>query len=243
MFELTAIIIDDDKRCSDLVCNLLSRSDISVSVEAVYNNPMEAIEAAPWEKATLLFLDVEMPQLSGFQLIDFINNDRLQIIMTTGHEEFAIPALKRDVCDYLMKPVSPNDLRESLMRAMKRLQRASEQVSHESNRVTIPTANGFSVVDIRNIKRLESTNNYTYLHMQDQKEPLLVSKPLRAFERLLPDTQFVRINQSNIVNIDYVERFDRASGGTITLKEVTHDFLLGRVYRDRFLRFFRTQWS
>lgn len=243
MPELRAIIIDDDPRCCQLVQDLLAMSEFPVMVVASYTNPLEAVEERPWNTANLLFLDVEMPQMTGFEVIDFINNDALQIVMATGHEEFAMPALKRDVCDYLLKPVNRDDLRDSLKRVVKRLQKLPEQSFSQPDRVTIPTANGFSVVDIGNIKRLESTNNYTFLYFQHENQPLLVSKPLRSFEKMLPPQQFVRINQSNIVNIDHVDRFDRASGGTVTLKNSDDEFLLGRVYRDRFMQFFNTRWS
>jgi len=244
MTKLNTLIIDDDKRSIDLLQSLLKELDYPIEVSAAFTDPSETLDYPMLHEVDLMFVDVEMPGMSGLELIDMIGANGAKVILTTAHEEFALAAIKRDVSDYLLKPLDKKNLRLALKKvlaASAASAKAQENAMKHPSRICVPTSCGFRVIDLDRIVRLEASNNYTFVYCQEELKPTLVSKTLKPFEDLLDGYQFVRINQSNMVNIRYVDRFDRSAGGAITLKN-GKELLLGRVYRNKFLHFFSTEW-
>lgn len=242
MNTLNTIIVDDDSRSIDLLLSLLEELDYPIKVSATFTDPSEALEYPSLHEVDLMFLDVEMPVLSGLELIDLIGSDRAKIILTTAHEEFALAAIKRNVSDYLLKPLDKKNLRTALKKVMATMISSKQKTQSMSpSRICVPTSCGFKVIALERIVRLEASNNYTFVYCQEEMKPTLVSKTLKSFEDMLEGYQFVRVNQSNVINLRYVDRFDRSAGGAVTLKN-GKELLLGRVYRDRFLHHFSTEW-
>lgn len=244
MNKLNTLVIDDDSRSIELLLDLLKQIDYPIEVSATFTDAAETLDYPLLHEVDLMFVDVEMPGMSGLELIDMIGSSRTKVILTTAHEEFALEAIKRNVCDYLLKPLDKKNLRQALKKVMAS---ASQSKALENNalknpsRICVPTSCGFRVIALDRIVRLEASNNYTFVYCQEELKPTLVSKTLKSFEELLDGYQFVRINQSNMINIQYVDRFDRSAGGAVTLKN-GKELMLGRVYRNKFLHHFSTEW-
>ena len=232
---ISAVIIDDEQDAISFLKAQLARTREELRI-AAFTDPVAALEFPGWRQQDLLFLDVEMPAMNGFELLDQLGVFQLQVVFTTAFEHYAIDALKRGAVDYLLKPVKLPELHQAIESIEEKLIRDTvDPIALE--RICVPTSNGFELIELSKLLWLQSSNNYTYLHVLDQSKPLLISRPLRAFERKLQNSHFMRVNQSVIVNLHYVRSFDKRNGGSVFLDN-NKEFTLGQTYRNRFITSF-----
>ncbi|HET6724030.1 MAG TPA: LytTR family DNA-binding domain-containing protein, partial [Chitinophagaceae bacterium] len=221
-------IIDDEPQNASMLRNDITANCPSVEVVAVCHSAKEGIMAIKKEKPDLVFLDIEMPWMNGFEMLEMLDEINFGIIFTTAHDQFAAKAFRISAVDYLLKPIDPNDLKE----AVKKAQRKSEQQQgniHIENllrnikrpsaqqKIALPYKDGYEFVEVSHIIYCHAEGAYTKVFL-DNKKFILVSKTLGDIEELLPPEIFQRVHHSIVVNLNYVTHFVRSDGGYVKLQ-------------------------
>ena len=224
---LRAVLIDDDQSNLSALSEKLSKHCPQVEIIGRCDNAQEGIETIEREKPALVFLDIEMPVMNGFVLLQQLKYRNFGLIFVTAYDHYAIKAIKYSALDYLVKPVEIDDLKAAIAKAEANNENRNGQLQLElllehlnkkqPKRITIPTSDGLHFINIDNIIYLEASNNYTQIYLAtDQK--FLVSRTLKEFEEMLPSDPFVRIHHSIIVNKHYVEKYIRGDGGQVVMR-------------------------
>lgn len=220
--KIRAILIDDDPENSEVLELMLDRVCLQVEIVAKCNSANAAIEAIQQHQPDLIFLDIEMPVKDGFEVLKVFESALFKVIVVTGHEQYALRAIKYAAIDYVLKPVDMNELvtaikkvEEDLLRKDSRLETFSKFLAQDQKtieKIIIPSTKGFrtiALIDIESIKA--ESGNYCLFKLTDGSLSL-VTKPLSYFEELLPSTDFFRIHRSHIINLSKVVAFDRSVG-------------------------------
>ena len=225
---LRSVIIDDEPQNASILKNDIMANCSSVEVVAVCHSAKEGIMAIKKEKPDLVFLDIEMPWMNGFEMLEMLDEINFGIIFTTAHDQFAAKAFRISAVDYLLKPIDANDLKE----AVKKAQRKSEQQQgniHIENllrnikqpsaqqKIALPYKDGYEFVEVSHIIYCHAEGAYTKVFL-DNKKYILVSKTLGDIEELLPPDIFQRVHHSIVVNLNYVTHFVRSDGGYVKLQ-------------------------
>jgi two-component system, LytTR family, response regulator len=208
---ITAIIVDDESHARKMLKMLLSDAEIAVDVLAEAEDAKQAVSLIREYNPQVVFLDVDMPGLNGIELAELFGEDRdFEIIFVTGHKEHAPKAFRVKALDYIMKPVSPRELDESLLRLEKALQTREKPLDLSDNRIALPMLNGLELIDTNEILAFEAERAYTTIKLK-HGEAKLVSKRLKLFEELLAGNEnFKRVHRSYIANMSCVNRYAKA---------------------------------
>lgn len=222
---MRAILIDDDERNLNALSEKLKKHCTDVVVIAKCDTAEKGIKAIEENKPDIVFLDIEMPVMNGFLMLQQLGFKNFELIFVTAYNHYAIQAIKYSALDYLVKPVEIEELKQAVSRAvLKRKQTSANPqlellLEHfhkkERQRLTIPTSEGMQFININEIVYLEASINYTHIYLAKQK--FLVSRSLKEFEDLLPADVFLRIHHSYIVNKNCVEKYIRGDGGHVIL--------------------------
>ncbi|MBL0356506.1 MAG: response regulator [Chitinophagaceae bacterium] len=226
---LNAILIDDEKNSRDALQKKLQAHCSNVNIVAVCSNGMEGITAIKTHQPNIVFLDIEMPHMNGFTMLEQLPEKNFAIIFTTAYNQYAINAIRYGAFDYLVKPVDVNELMAVVKRVAekKQYQHTSERLNilldhlqlpaaGKPQKIAVSTHEGLELVPIETIVYLEAIGNYTQLHFTAQK-PLLASKTLKEFEDLLQDAGFFRIHNASLVNLVFVKKYIKGDGGQVQL--------------------------
>jgi two-component system LytT family response regulator len=215
---INAILIDDERKALAILKNKIERLCPNVNIIAETQNPVEGIEFIKKLKPQLVFLDVAMPELSGFDLLSEIKNPNFEIIFATAFDNYAIEAIKHCAIGYLVKPVDNNDLVETVNKAIKNIEGKSaleknKQLienlgvqSFQNKKIVIPSQEGLEFVEIADIIHCEGVEGYTKIHFIHQK-PILSSHSIGHFKKLLGNQSFYLIHKSHLINLSYIEKY------------------------------------
>lgn len=226
---IKAIIIDDEKSSRVTLFNMITSFCEGVEVVANVNSVATGVEAIEEHQPDLVFLDIEMPVHNGFKLFDHFEAPTFNVIFTTAFEKYAIEAFKFSAIDYLMKPIDLEDLRAAIKKVVekkevdvtkKKLKILKENLNNVCNKLALPTMDGYHFIELKEIIRCESQNNYTFFHLKGGKK-ILVSKTLKIYSTLLKDHSFFRISRSDLINLNHIVRFGRQKSPSITLSDDT----------------------
>ncbi len=224
---MIAYLVDDEPNCTEVLQVLLERYCPKVEVRAVFNDAELALAAIQKAPPELLFLDIEMPRLNGFDLLRACGMVDFPLIFTTAYDKYAIKAFKFSALDYLLKPLDKDDLVAAVQRA--RLGTApnaaqlvaAQQVRQQAvpERIALPSGNELLVVAVAEIIFCESAGSYVSVHVINRPKPVVVSKSLREFQELLEDAGFFRAHNSFLVNLGHIKKIVRGEGGEMLLSE------------------------
>jgi two-component system LytT family response regulator len=221
---LTAVILDDETRGSTLLSRKLELFKDELEIAGVFNDPYKAILKIVDLDPDVLFLDVEMPGLNGFQFLEKLGSFRFEVIFTTAYDTYTLEALRLSAVDYLLKPIDEDELHTAIFRLKKRIgdqAKSDNKADHSSSaRIALSTAEGVYLVDKITIMRVEAMSNYSTFHLADHKK-IIVSKTLKEYELVLKDDIFLRVNRSVIVNLNYVVKYRKGDGGTLEMSDGT----------------------
>jgi len=220
---LKAAILDDEVKGSKLLTHKLDVFEDELQVVAVFNDAEKAAKAISQLDIDVLFLDVEMPGLNGFQVLEQLGAFDFEVIFTTAYDTYTLDALRLSAVDYLLKPVDEDELQLAITRLKKRVaeKAAHKEIKKEEkpkNRLALPTAEGVYIVDKANIIRVEAMSNYSVFILTDAKK-IVVSKTLKEYESALNADNFMRVNRSVIVNLNFVVKYRKGDGGTLELSD------------------------
>jgi len=242
---INAIIVDDEadaRKSLQLMIEQYFNDDIEI--KAVVKSVKEAIKGINSYKPDLVFLDIEMPNENGFLLLEYYEDYDFEIIFTTAHQQYALRAIKSAALDYLLKPIKPDDLAKAIDQFKKRNRTLNklkintfinnlENDLEINKKVLFPTQSGYQVEKINNILYCKAEVNYSYIYTLN-KNPYLITTTLKALEELLPENIFFRTHKSHLVNLNYIESFNRKEMAVIMENKVSVNVALRRV--DELLR-------
>jgi two-component system LytT family response regulator len=228
---MTAVIIDDEAKVRNTISTLLGENFPDIRILASAGTIEEGYEAVVKYKPDLLFLDIELPDGNGFDLLRRFSRIPFKVIFVTGHHEYALDAIKVSALDYILKPVDTGELRHAV-------EKAGEIINHEDQllkfqalnenlqsrkvlkRIILHTSDHLQLVSVSDIIRAEADSNYTSFSLFDGRR-VLVSRTIKEFEGLLAGSGLIRVHQSHLVNMNYIDRFVKKDGGYLLLKEGT----------------------
>jgi two-component system LytT family response regulator len=243
---LTAIIIDDETSSRNALRQKLTNYCTGVNIIADCENGEDGIKNIDEKKPDIVFLDVEMPRMNGFTMLQQLHNRDFELIFITAYDHYAIKAIKFSALDYLVKPVEIEDLKAAVEKAVQKRKHSpgNERVElllqnlmnekKEQQRIAIPSMDGLQFISMNDIIYLEAQSNYTIIYQADSYK-LTVSKTLKDFEELLPAPLFIRIHHSYLINKNHVAKYIKGEGGQVVMKNgVTLD--VARRKKDEFMR-------
>lgn len=227
---ITCIIIDDEEDSRDALELILKRyfPDRAKVLDKA-GSLKEGVFSINEHKPDIVFLDIEMQDDNGFNLFKYFQEIDFSVIFVTAYKEYAIKAVKVAALDYLLKPISVNDLKSALDLYEQKKNKGIKSESLQSltgllnpgtfvnEKVALPTFTGYHVEKISSIIYCEADQNYTNVFTTDNGE-LLISKPLNSIQNLLPDSIFFRIHKSFLINLNYVRSFNRLEGLYVILE-------------------------
>jgi two-component system LytT family response regulator len=208
-----------------MLSEILKKYYPQIAILGLAKNVAEAVELIEKTKPNLLFLDISMPDGTGFDVLEKTLGHHFDIIFTTATDKHALKAIKYSACDYLLKPIDLDELQDAINRVEKK--RAVVMPSMENlqfliqnlkrtddnyNKISLPTGNAFEIIQIKDIIRCEADGSYTNFFLVGGKK-LMVSASLKHYEDLLPEKDFIRIHHHNLVNMNHVIRFLKEDGG------------------------------
>jgi len=225
---ITTILVDDEKHCNETLRIEIERHCPQIQVLGDYTSGKEAVVAIKELKPNLVFLDIEMPWMNGFELLKQFDSVNFDVIFITAYDNYAIQAFRFSAVDYLLKPIKSELLKEAVAKVATNKTHALPNLQLESllynlkdnitnNKVVFSTSDGLEIVDTNTISRCQSDNNYTNVYIQNNNK-LFLSKTLKEVEMMLESSKFLRVHQSHLVNIDYVKKFVKSDGGYLQMK-------------------------
>lgn len=228
--KIKSIIVDDETKSQSNLKQLLAEYCPAVEVIAEADSPTTALPLIAQHKPDLLFLDIEMGKLSGFDLLKLLNGQQdFELIFVTAYDKYGIQAVKACALDYLLKPINILELSSAVDKAIKQIgpkkedERLRELVANidrrdDEQKIAIPLADKIEFITIAKIIRLEAEGNYTHFYLIDNKHHL-VCKTLKDYQELLDGHHFIRTHQSHLINFKKISAYVKTDGGYITMED------------------------
>jgi two-component system LytT family response regulator len=227
---LTAILIDDDESNLSAMSEKLHKHCPEIVIIGLCDNGKDGINAIDSLHPDVVFLDIEMPVMNGFLMLQQLTYKDFQLIFVTAYDHYAIKAIRYCAIDYLVKPADIDELKAAVLKAVENKNKLSTatqlDVLHEyikkkqHKRIPIPTAEGLQFINVEDIIYLLASNNYTNIFLE-KAQKILVSRTLKEFEDLLPSEHFIRIHHSSIINSAFIVKYIRGEGGQVIMKDGT----------------------
>jgi len=216
---LNAIIVDDEIHSCKTLEALLKRDCPQVNLVALCSNGEEAIRMIKQSNPDVVFLDVEMPRMNGFEMLERLPQINFHLIFVTSYDAYALKAIRFSAIDYLLKPINRDELKAAVEKVTNRMQVPLpeqlkiilEKMQHpvaSTDRIALPTLEGLQMLPIDSIISCEADDNYTTLHLKGNKK-IVVSSTLKVIEELLEDHQFLRVHRSYLVSLNKINSVEK----------------------------------
>ena len=230
---MRAIIIDDEQDSLEALQIELETYCPEIDVIASYSNPFDGLKSIEELKPDILFLDIEMPGMNGFELLNNVDDPSFNVIFVTAYDEYAIRAFEFNATDYLLKPIMRSKLVEAIDKCFdgntKKLDRNNLdalmnniklQYQDQIKTIALPTSDGYEFVAIDDISYIKAESNYSWIHM-GSGEKYLLAKTLKQVENILRHPQFFRSHNSWIANLNHVKKYYKGQGGYLVMSDKT----------------------
>jgi two-component system LytT family response regulator len=243
---INAVIIEDEKKSREVLEALVKANCPDVNLLGSADSVASGVELIRSVKPALVFLDIEMADGSGFDLLEKTSNSGFEVIFTTASDAHALRAIKYSAIDYLLKPIDADELKAAVekIRAkksdsanienLKFLLQNFRKPSEHYSKITLPTGNAYEIVNVKDIIRCEADGSYTTFFLENKKK-LLVSASLKHYEDLLPEEDFIRVHHAHLVNMNHVVRYLKTDGGYAVMSDGTQ-IEISRRKKDAFLQ-------
>jgi two-component system LytT family response regulator len=239
---IKAIIIDDEAKARRIIEALLKEYCPDVEIVAIAEDVPSGVIAINQHKPDVLFLDVEMPGYTGFQLLDFFKEIDFEIVFTTAHSDYALQAFRVSAIDFLLKPIQISELIAAVEKVKQKRGQNKERLSvlkenfkdNSIKKMALPVAEGLLFVEVEDISHLEADGAYTHFHLSDGRK-IMVSKKIKEFEEALTQqSNFFRTHRSFIINFKKMKQYVKQEGGYVLLENEIQ-IPLARERKDEFL--------
>lgn len=227
---MKAIIIDDEKNCITSLVYEIEQNCPQVKIVTTCSSGKEGILAIKKHQPDIVFLDIDMPYINGFEMLDMLPEVNFSTIFTTAYDKYALQAFKISAVDYLLKPVAKEELQAAVSKVKTKRDENEDQTkinflmeqlqaieTDTVKKIAFPVFEGVEFVSLKDINYCKGENNYTHVYLLDGTD-LFISKTLRHVEEMLCDYQFFRVHNSYIVNLDYVKKFVKGDGGYLVME-------------------------
>lgn len=245
--QIRTILVDDEDHCIDILKYEL-KSFEEIEIIGTCNDGHEAIAKIRKDKPDLVFLDIDMPYLNGFDVIREIDPIDFNVVFVTAFDQYALKAFRYSALDYLLKPVEKSELAEAIEKVKRSTNHITQQnqvnlllnaiqsPKQEYAKILLPAQDGLEFVALDDIVRCQADSNYTHVYLQSGRR-LIISKPLKQVEKLLDDDRFFRTHQSHLVHLDKIKRYARGEGGYLVMNDesIVH---VARGMREKLLKRF-----
>lgn len=242
---IKAIIVDDELSSLQNLQQKLAEFCPSINVIATAQKPEEAVLLINHHKPDVIFLDIEMPKMSGFRMLEEFKEPVFEIIFTTAYNHYAVEAIRIAAFDYLLKPIAIKDLQQAVDRLNKILNpQTKERIDvlkssmndnkTQEDKIAISTTEGLEFIPIKNILHIESSSNYSKIFFHDNRT-LMVTKLLKDFEDMLVPYHFYRVHNSHLINLNYIQKYLRGNGGRVIMQDGT-EIEVARRKKEEFLK-------
>ena len=227
---IRCILIDDESNSLEMMEWLLKTYCPQVKIEAMCNTASKGIEAINQYKPDLVFLDIEMPHMNGFDMLEQFDKLFFDVVFCTAYDQFAIRAFRYSALNYLLKPVDPDDLKETIRRLEEKkstpsreqiellLQNMQQAVKPTLQRIALTANDGMIFVSTEDILYCQAESNYTSVVLKGGKK-ILVSKVLKDIDETLAGKDFFRVHNSFLINLNHINRFVRGEGGYVVMDD------------------------
>lgn len=226
---MDVLIVDDEIAVRRTISGFIEESFPDLNVVATAGSVDEALTALELHHPQLVFLDVELPDGTGFDLLEKVPEVNFRVVFVTGHHEYALAAIKVSALDYILKPVDPDELSEAVNKAIRSINHDEEKLKIDTlseniqgrqvlKRIILPTAENLHVVRIDDIIRAEADSNYTTFWLQGNRH-IMVSRTIKEFDQLLAGSGMIRVHQSHLVNLAAIDKFVKRDGGYLLMKD------------------------
>jgi two-component system, LytTR family, response regulator len=243
---INAVIIEDEKKSREVLETLVKSNCPDVNLIGSADSVNQGITLIKKANPSLVFLDIEMADGSGFDLLEQLSQARFDVIFTTASDQHALRAIKYSAIDYLLKPIDADELKaavekiqkkkalpdnlENLQFLLQNLRKPAEQYT----KITLPTGNAYEIVNVKDIIRCEADGSYTSFFLESKKK-MLVSASLKHYEDLLPENDFIRVHHHHLININHVVRYLKTDGGYAVMSDGTQ-IEISRRKKEAFLQ-------
>ncbi len=246
MDKITAIIVDDEQESRNTLHSFLLKYCPDIEVVAEASSVATAVKAIEAHAPALVFLDINMPGTSGFELFEVLPEPAFRTVFVTAYDEYALKAIKYHALDYLLKPIDIDELVATIDHLKKVMHADSNSTAqlrklimslHKpalNERIALPVLDGLVYVDINEIIRCEAEGSYTYMYFTNRSK-MLISRPLGTYEAILRDHGFVRIHHHHLINLSHVEKYQRGRGGLVIMSD-KKEIIVSQRRRDEFLK-------
>ena len=240
---LTAVIIDDEEDSVNLLRIQLQKYCPQISEIFTFNSPLKALQEIELLKPDLVFLDIEMPELNGFQFLEKLMPLSFSVVFITAYNEFAIKAFRFSALDYLVKPIYVEDLMEAVKKAVNagkpsdgQLDLLQKQMQLERvNKIAVSSLSGIVFINLDDILYVEASSNYSILVLLDG-EKVIVSKTLKDVQEILENRHFFRIHRQWIINLNRVKYFNK--NDCLLTMENNKQLQVARIQKDKLIERF-----
>lgn len=248
---ITATIVDDEPYSCETLVTMLERYCPDVKVLDVCYSAAGALKSIKEQKPQLLFLDIEMPHMNGFEMLEKLPEIDFELIFTTSYDQYAIKAIRFSALDYLLKPIDQDDLRKAVQKVVNSSSHVSEQQikillqklnqpTIAINKIAIPTMEGLQMIFVESIISCTADRNYTVIMLKNGQK-IIASRTLKELEEMLEDYSFTRVHHSYVVNLNEVDKYIKGEGGYLLMSNGTSvdvsrsrkEFLLKKLQPDK----------
>jgi two-component system LytT family response regulator len=222
------LVIDDEKPTREFIKRLIDSFQFHVEVFTDGYDVESGIEAINRIQPDLVILDIQMPDGTGFDVLKSLTIKNFEVIFITAFQQFAIQAIKFSALDYILKPIDSEELKTAISRALSTISRKIDEqqflalqqniTPNAKRKLVLKTQESIHIVEIEDIIRCEADKNYTFFYLVGGKK-ILVSKTLKDYDTLLSGHSFFRAQQSHLINVNFVERYDKHDGGSVIMKD------------------------
>lgn len=229
---IKSIIIDDELHCRETLELLLNEFCAGVQLLEKCSSAKKGLEAIEKFKPDLVFLDIEMPVMNGFELLEQFSTISFAIIFTTSYDQYAIKAIRFSALDYLLKPIDPKELVSAVKKVQEerhlpmaeQFQMLLKQIQGKGggfNKIAVPTAEGFELIPAEQVIYCEANDNYTHYFLKNNSK-IIACRTLKEMEEQLKEFPFfVRVHNSYLVNLNEVTKYVRGEGGYLIMSDGT----------------------
>lgn len=242
---LNLLIIDDESKTRSLLHKMIDSFNLDLNIYSNADSLKSGLKAIKNVNPDIVLLDIQMPDGSGFDLLDAVEPNQFEVIFITAHEQYAIRAVKSFVLDYILKPVDPEELEQALEKAITKVKEGHSELPFKGNenlnsnkKLVLKTQDAVFLIDIEGVVRCEAFRNYTTFYLNDGRS-IVTSKTLKDYNMLDASSNFFRCHRSHLINLNYFDRYKRINGGFIVMKDDS-EVPLARSAKEYFFKLIET---